>query len=206
MNYTYRVVNEEWLYRGFFSVKRYSLHHELFEGGESALLMRECIMAQGGVVAALPYDPSLKEFIFIEQFRIGAMVAGANPWQYEIVAGFMDRPQETPEECMQRELQEEIGVQAQRLQPLFHYFGGAGSSAGHVRLYLAEIDASQTKDITGLAEEGENIKVHRVSYSLAFEQLHKGLINNATMLVALQAFLLRHGEGQDANHFLADES
>ncbi|WP_072281854.1 NUDIX domain-containing protein [Rappaport israeli] len=190
MHYQFRVLDAHDVYQGFFKLKRYEVDFELFRGGFSGKVVRECSGASGYVVAALPYDPELEEFVFIEQFRIGAMVAGVNPWQQEIVAGFMDKQGETPQECIQRELQEEIGTQALELELVETYFNAPGGSSGRTHLFFARVDAKKVGQYTGLLEEGEDILVRRVSYQQAFSQLVRGEISNVTMLLALQAFLL----------------
>ena len=174
-------------------MRRYVVAYERCRGGMGELVERECLGRAGSaVVAALPYDPERGELIFVEQFRIGAMVAGVNPWQREIVAGFMDEKDTTPEAAIQRELEEEIGTRARRLEYIAGYFGSPGGSAGRVHLFLAEIDSSQTVAYSGIAAEGEDIAVHRLSYREALDWLAAGKLDNANTLIAMQAFLLRH--------------
>lgn len=191
MQYQFKVLNEQEVYRGFFKLRRYEVDFELFRGGHSGPVVRECSATSGFVVVALPFDPVSEEFLLIEQFRIGAMVAGHHPWQLEAVAGFMDKPGETPDDCMQRELQEEVGLQAKELEHVDTYFGSPGGSAGQTHFYFARVDINAAARYTGLLEEGEDILVHRVPYNTAFEWLLSGKIKNATLILALQAFLLR---------------
>lgn len=191
MNYQFKVLSEQEVYRGFFKLRRYEVDFELFRGGMSGAVIRECSTTSGFVVCALPYDPETQEFLLIEQFRIGAMVAGCHPWQLEAVAGFMDKPGETPAECLQRELQEEVGLQGEELEYVDTYFGGAGGSAGQTHFYFVRVQAAKAATYTGLLDEGEDILVHRVPFAQAFRWLFAGEIQNATLILALQAFLLR---------------
>ena len=190
MQYQFKVLKEEDVYRGFFKLRRYEVDFELFRGGYSGPVMRGCSATSGFVVVALPYDPKREEFLLIEQFRIGAMVAGHHPWQLEAVAGFMDKPGETPDECMQRELQEEVGLHAKELEYNDTYFGSPGGSAGQTHFYFARVDTEAAARYTGLLDEGEDILVHRIPYDTAFNWLLTGEIKNATLILALQAFLL----------------
>ncbi|MDO5091001.1 MAG: NUDIX domain-containing protein [Cardiobacteriaceae bacterium] len=195
MDYRYHVLDKQEAYRGFFKLDRYQIEFELFRGGMSGTVMRECSATSGYVVAGLAYDRERETFALIEQFRIGAMVAGHHPWQLEIVAGFMDIPGESADDCMQRELEEEIGTRARALHHIQTYFTSPGGSAGQTHLYFAEIDSSQTATHTGLLDEGEDILVHHIPYATAYQWLHEGQIQNATMLLALQAFYIRHQAG-----------
>ena len=200
MNYQHHTHHSEETYRHFFRVRRYTVSYESFRGGMIENVERECLGGTHHVVAALPYDPVREELILVEQYRIGAMVAGANPWQYEIVAGFMDADDTSPEESIQRELTEEIGTPARHLEHLCTYFGSPGGSAGRTHLYLAEIDSSQITPYTGLLDEGEDIAVHRLSYRTALEWLAQGKLDNANTLLAMQAFLLRHPQLATQQH------
>ncbi len=191
MQYQFRVLNEQEVYRGFFKIKRYELNFELFRGGFSDTVVRECSTAANYSVVALPYDPVLQEFVLVEQFRIGAMVAGEAPWRQEVVAGFMDKPGESPEECVQRELLEEIGTSAKVLEKVNTYFGSPGGSAARAHLFFAQIDATKVVQHTGLLSEGEDILVHRVPYDEVFRRLVQGEIDNATMILAVQSFILQ---------------
>jgi len=64
-------------------------------------------------VAAVPIDEK-GNFLLLRQYR-----HAVKEELIEIPAGTMDRPDETPEECMQRELREETGFRAENLIKLF---------------------------------------------------------------------------------------
>lgn len=195
MNYKFELLKEEKAYWGFMKIKRLELRHELYRGGMSPVLVREC-SGRRGIVAALVCDRRAQRFIFVEQFRVGAMVAGeGRPWMTEIVAGIMDRDGESPDQCMAREIQEELGVTAHSLELLTSYYPSLGGSGSKTYLYLAEVDSGQLPEYTGLLEEGEDIRV--VQYSLAdtLEHFRRGnLFNNSNTIIALQTFLLRGGK------------
>lgn len=197
MKYRFRVLEQQSAYRGFFKLDRYMVDFELFRGGMSGAVMRECSATSGFVVAGLPFDPVRECFVLIEQFRIGAMAAGAHPWQLEIVAGFMDVEGESADACMQRELEEEIGTRARVLHPVQTYFPSPGGSAGQTHLYFAEVDSTAVAVHTGLLDEGEDILVHCLPYQAVFDRLLCGEVGNATMLLALQAFYIRYLGGDE---------
>ena len=197
MDYQFRILDRQEAYRGFFRLDRYRVEFELFRGGMSGEVVRECSATSGFVVAGLAFDPVRECFVLIEQFRIGAMAAGHHPWQLEIVAGFMDIPGESADDCMQRELEEEIGIRAHALHHVQSYFPSPGGSGGQTHLYFAEVDSTQVARHTGLLAEGEDILVHCVPYQDAFARLLQGKVENATMILALQAFYIRHLAGDD---------
>jgi ADP-ribose pyrophosphatase len=71
--------------------------------------------------------------VLIRQFR---HAAGGYIW--EVPAGVLDRPGETPEECAARELLEETGLRAGRLTPLTTIFTTPGFTDERIHLVLAQ--------------------------------------------------------------------
>lgn len=194
MKYNYQILGEERIYRGFFKVDKYRLNIEYFEGGTSGEIIRECLGKGGYVASALAYDPKKRQIILIEQFRIGAMVAGINPWQLELVAGFVEQG-ETAESTIKRELEEEIGASQAKITRICEYFGSPGGSAGRIVLFFAEVDSDKIAEFTGLHEEGEDIKVHKFSYEEVFASINNPQnphcrIDNANTLMAVQYFYM----------------
>ncbi|GAC32509.1 ADP-ribose pyrophosphatase [Paraglaciecola polaris LMG 21857] len=167
---------------------KYHFKHRLFKGGWSETVERE-IFERGHAVAVLPYDPILKEFVMIEQIRIGALATSNSPWLLEIVAGIID-PGETGEDVCYREAQEEAGVTITDLKKAISYLASPGGTTERLHIYVAQVDASQAKGVHGLDDESEDILVHRVPEDQAIEWINQGKIDNAATLIALQWFAM----------------
>jgi ADP-ribose pyrophosphatase len=171
-------------YSGFFRINCYRLRHRLFAGGWSGAIERE-VFERGHAVGVLPYDPVADSVVLIEQFRIGALVAGMSPWLIEVVAGIAEEG-EAPEEVARRETQEEAGLEIQALMPMCRYLVSPGGSSESVRLYCGRVDSRGAGGIHGLAEEHEDIRVDRVAYGEAMRLLEEGRVTNSVSLIALQ--------------------
>ena len=171
-------------YSGFFRINGYRLRHRLFAGGWSGVIERE-VFERGHAVGVLPYDPVADSIVLIEQFRIGALVAGMSPWLIEVVAGIAEEG-EAPEEVARRETQEEAGLEIQALMPMCRYLVSPGGSSESVRLYCGRVDSRGAGGIHGLAEEHEDIRVDRVAYGEAMRLLEEGRVTNSVSLIALQ--------------------
>ena len=171
-------------YSGFFRINCYRLRHRLFAGGWSGVIERE-VFERGHAVGVLPYDPVADSVVLIEQFRIGALVAGMSPWLIEVVAGIVEEG-ETPEEVARRETQEEAGLEIQALMPMCRYLVSPGGSSESVRLYCGRVDSRGAGGIHGLAEEHEDIRVDRLPYEEAMRLLEEGRVTNSVSLIALQ--------------------
>ncbi|MGB0495528.1 MAG: NUDIX domain-containing protein [Kangiellaceae bacterium] len=189
------VLKKESVYDGFFKLNRYHIKNELFEGGWSSEFTRE-IFERGHAAAILLFDPKLEKLVLVEQFRPGAMESEASPWLMELVAGMIEND-EKPENVAIRESLEEAGCEVSRIRKICEYLVSPGGTTERIWLYIGEVDASSLPDYAGLDVENEDIKIHVVDVSLAFDWLNEGRLNNAMTLIALQWFKINWHKGRD---------
>jgi ADP-ribose pyrophosphatase len=178
------IIDKTLRYKGFFEIVRYRFRHRLFAGGWSGEIERE-VFERGHAVAVLPYDPAADAVVLIEQFRIGAFVAGMAPWQTEIVAGIIEED-EAPEAVARREAQEEAGAAIGALIPICRYLVSPGGASESVQLYCGRVNSKGLGGIHGLPHENEDIRVEVQPFAAALEALNAGKIGNAVTIVALQ--------------------
>jgi ADP-ribose pyrophosphatase len=176
------------LFKGFFKLTELHLTHQLYAGGESALLRRE-LLEKGNAVGVLPYDPRRDAVVMVEQFRIGALQDPTGPWLIEIIAGYQE-PHEAPESVAAREAFEEAGCVVTDLQFINRYYSTPGGSSEQIHLYFGLTNSSGLGGVHGLEDEGEDIRVRVVSSKEAFEWLDEGRIDSAMPTIALQWFRL----------------
>jgi ADP-ribose pyrophosphatase len=164
--------------------------HRLFSGDWSAVHTYD-VMRQGAAAAIVLYDPDQDAVVLIEQFRLPALVAGASPWQLEVVAGLVDGD-EPPAAVAVRETREETGLALKgELVPIQRYLPSCGASDESVFLFCARIDASAAGGVHGSAAEGEDIRTVVKTVAEIEALLDAGAIENGHSLVALY-WLLRH--------------
>ncbi|MCK7470325.1 MAG: NUDIX domain-containing protein [Desulfomicrobium escambiense] len=185
MNHRFEVLDKSICYSGFFRMEKYRLRHELFAGGWSPEMTRECL-ERGHAVAVLLYDPDSDQVVLLEQFRVGALEFPGGPWLLEIVAGIMDEPGETTEAVARRETVEEAGCEILDLIPICHYLVSPGGTSESITLFCGRVDTSRIGGLRGVVEEHEDIRLHVVSRSEALNLLHSGRINSAAPIIALQ--------------------
>src|SRR5262245_58116887 len=178
-------------YDGFFRIERYRLRHQLFRGGWSPEITRE-LFERGHAAAVLPYDPMLDAVVLIEQFRIGALETPGDPWLLEIVAGVIDKPDETPEDVVRREAIEEANCAIQDIVHICDYFVSPGGTSECISLFCGKVDAAGVGGVCGLEEEAEDIRVIVVPFPEALAQLQAGNIRSAAPIIALQWLQLNH--------------
>ncbi|MBP8174218.1 MAG: ADP-ribose diphosphatase [Aeromonadaceae bacterium] len=179
-------------YKGFFRINRYCLRHKLFAGGWSASLTRE-LFERGHAAAMLPYDPVRDQIVLLEQFRVGALGSDNSPWLLEMVAGMIE-PGESASEVIVREAEEEAGLVVGRSRFALSYLVSPGGTSERIHVYVGEVDSSKATGFHGLAEEGEDIRLHVVSREQAYRWVEEGRIDNAATVIALQWLQLHLAE------------
>ena len=172
------------VWQGFFRVDRLRLRHRLFAGGWSRPIVRE-VFERGHAAAILPYDPVRDEVVLIEQFRVGALTAGAAPWLIEIVAGIIEK-QESAEDVVRREIVEEAGCAATDIVRVMDVFTTPGGSSERIAIFCGRVDATDVGGIHGLDGEGEDIRVFTEAPEAALQRVADGTITNIIAVAALQ--------------------
>lgn len=101
----------------------------------------------------------------------------------ELPAGLVD-PGETPLECAGRELAEETGYTARRLEPLVSFYSSPGFSTELLHLFVAtELEPSDVAH-----DEDEEIELVRMPLDQAIEQVLHGGISDAKTVAGLLAY------------------
>jgi ADP-ribose pyrophosphatase len=175
-------------YRGYGRIDRYRLRHRLHNGGLSPAIDRE-VYDRGQVTGVLPYDPVRDCVVLIEQFRVGAYLAGHRAWQTEAVAGIIDKG-ETPEQVAHREAREEANLEILDLVPISRYVVSPGAITESVQLFIGRVDSDGAGGVHGLAHEGEDIKVTVSPVSALPGMIEDGRIGNSLSIIAVQWLLL----------------
>lgn len=132
------------------------------------------IVQHPGGAAALPLLPDGR-LILIRQFR-----PAAEGYILEIPAGRLE-PGEDGAACIERELIEEIGYRAQRIEPLGYVYSTPGFCKEKIHLYLA----SELCEATTAHEPDEFIEPHIVTLEQALDMIAQGEIVDAKTQICL---------------------
>jgi len=131
------------------------------------------IVEHRGAVAVVPLLPS-GEVVLVRQYR-----AAAGETLLEIPAGTLE-PGEAPEQALQRELAEEIGMRAGRVRRLGAFLPSPGVLTEVIHLYLAEELTPHRAE----AEE-EDLEVVRLPLARARALVDRGEIRDAKSIIGL---------------------
>ena len=154
------------------------------DGSEGELEM----VRHPGASAVVPFlsDPAGADpqILLLKQYRYAA-----ESYLYELPAGRLD-PGEAPEDCARRELIEETGCTAERVEHLFTFFTTPGFTDEKIHVFMA---VGLTDGVTA-REKDEFIEVETMPLSRALELVERGEIRDGkTALGILYAAGYRAG-------------
>jgi ADP-ribose pyrophosphatase len=144
---------------------------------------REIVHHPGSAAIVAVYDD--QTVALVRQYRHPAV-----RYLLEIPAGTLSSP-ESPEEGAARELEEELGVRARRMEYLTEFFVSPGFLEEKMWLYLAT-DLHETAQNL---EEDEYVEIVRVPFKRALEMITDGEIQDAKTIIGLMIAARRVGIG-----------
>ena len=167
------------LHKGRLSVEEIVLTAPRFSGGTMEV-SREIAM-RSDAAAALVHDTERDVFILAEQLRIPAWLHGG-AWTLELVAGKIDGD-EAPDACIVREIDEEIGYRAGKVEPICAYLASPGYTAERMHLFYAPVTARDLikADAHGV-DEGEDIRRVELPRAEFLDRLDKRDFEDAKVL------------------------
>jgi ADP-ribose pyrophosphatase len=134
---------------------------------------REVVHHPGGAGVVAVFDDGTLPLV--RQYRHPTL-----RYTLELPAGRLSPP-ERPEDCAARELEEEIGVRAGRIEKLTEFFTTPGFCEEKLWIYLAT-DLTETQQNL---EGDEMIEIVRVTFARAFEMIADGEIEDAKTIIGL---------------------
>lgn len=130
-----------------------------------------------GAVAMIPIDSSGK-IILVRQWR-----RAANQILTELPAGTLEG-NEDPAECAQRELREEIGMEAKEIVSLGNFFTAPGFCSECIHLYLAK----ELRSNPLVAEDTDEIDTYALTLDEALDQIDEGKIIDAKTIAGIYRY------------------
>ena len=182
------IESRDTVWQGRFKVDVVRFRNRRFDGQMSAVRTWE-LFVRGRAAAVLPYDPHTDQVVLIEQFRLPALAAGVPPVMMEVPAGLCD-PGEAPEATVLREAQEEMGLQADLLEPIGDFVLTPGGSDERCTLFAGRIQAPPAGPnglvgYGGLRSENEDIRIWLRPAEAVIAEAVAGHYPNSVTTIAL---------------------
>ena len=160
-----------------------NLREDSVELADAKPALRE-VVEHSDVVAIVPIDLD-GNVLLVRQYRLPA-----GDVLLEVPAGGVDEG-ERPEDAAQRELREETGYRAERLERISGFFVSPGYCTEFIHVFLATGLTESALD----ADPDEDIVVERLPLSEAIALIDAGEIKDAKSIIGLLlAFRSGHGE------------
>ncbi len=138
------------------------------------------IVNHPGAAAAVPMKDE-RTVVMLRQYRhaVGGFI-------YEIPAGKLD-PGEDPRACARRELEEEIGYRAGRLEPLVSVLTTPGFTNEIIHLFVASDLSPGRQNLSA----DEVVEVMDMPLADVVKLIRDGVITDAKTIIGIQAVCLR---------------
>ena len=160
-----------------------------FESPDGELFERDIIRSPGAVgIVPVLLEGGVPTVVFVRQYR-----GPFDGYVLEVPAGMRDIPDEPLELTASRELAEEVGMAAGRLEYLTQFYPSAGMPDSVLHLYLAPDLVPVERDVHG--PEEVHMDVLRISLAEAVEMVVSGEIVDAKTVVGLLLVDRRWREG-----------
>ena len=136
-----------------------------------------------GAAAVVPFVNS-REILLVRQYRWAT-----GGWIYEVPAGKLEGPEDTAAACAARELEEEVGRRAGRLEDLGYIWTAPGFTDEKIHLFLA----TDLEMVPQSLEDDEVLEVVQMPFREALDMAGSGRIPDAKSQCALLQVHLRLG-------------
>ena len=192
------IARQQRLFDDFFKIDELLVTHRQIDGTTSSV-QRRLVFERGDSVAVLLFNRDRRAVVLVEQFKAPTLIARrrddpatTDGWLVEPLAGMIDTG-EAPEAAAIRETLEETGYRIREPELIGRFFVSPGGTSERVFLYFAEVGDA---DRVGTGGGNEDIQVLEIGLEELFEQLARGLIEDAKL--AIGAYWLQSRTGPQA--------
>ena len=181
----YKIDDEKVVFDDFYSVMQAQVTYDTFTGNK--ISTKRLAFERGDSVAIVLYEKETKSILLTKQFRYPSCKHNEG-WLVEIPAGSLD-DNESPEDCICREVMEELGYKIKSPTPIGTFYTSPGACTERIFLFFSEVSLlDKLEEGGGNSSENEDIQLVKIPV-LELKQKIYGL-KDAKTILGLQWFLL----------------
>ena len=179
-NISYNPLSSEWA-----TLNRIDYDYQ-FKDGSWKRLSRESY-DRGNGTSVLLYNKKKGTVILTKQFRMPAYANDKNDgMSIEVCAGALDKD-ESPETCIIREIEEEVGYKINQVTKVLEAYTSPGAVTEKMYMFIAEYsDEMKVNNGGGVHAEDEDIEVLEIAFKEAIQMIHDFEIKDAKTIMLLQ--------------------
>lgn len=152
------IKSRRWAFKGRYRIEEVVFDFDRAAGKGRITDAKREIFERGDSAAALIHDIERDVIVLTEQFRIATYAKGPG-YILEAMAGSVEEG-ENPEDCIRREMMEEVGYKAGKLTLVTKGYVSPGATSERIFLYYAPVKTADLVDpkASGLAAEKEDVR------------------------------------------------
>ncbi|MGH3427665.1 MAG: NUDIX domain-containing protein [Pseudonocardiaceae bacterium] len=182
------------LFDDYFRIDEAELRYEL-PGGRMSDPSRRLSFERGDSTAAVVVNESSAIVLLTRQFRFPTFAKGPG-WMLELVAGTVE-VDESPEQCIRREIVEELGYETLTLRRLCTFYTSPGGSSERIHLFQAVISAAtRIGSGGGNSAEQEDIELVEIPLNEVPALLASGDVVDAKTIIGLSRLVQEYGKAE----------
>ncbi|MBK5213022.1 MAG: NUDIX hydrolase [Flavobacteriaceae bacterium] len=181
----YSIKNEEVVFNDHYKIVKANVTYDTFEGKQ--ITTKRLAFERGDSVAILLLEKETQSILLTNQFRYPSC-KNNDGWMLEIPAGSVEK-NEKPEDCIVREVMEELGYKIKKPKHISTFYTSPGASTERVFLFFSEV-SQKDKTEKGGGNESENEDIQLVKIPVSKIKMKMGELKDAKTILAIQWFLL----------------
>ncbi len=184
MNFS--IKDEKIVFKDHYKMVKANITYDTFDGKE--IKTNRLAFERGDSVAILIFEKETESLLFTNQFRYPTCKNNEG-WLLEIPAGSLEK-NEKPENCIIREVMEEIGYRITSPKLISTFYTSPGASTERIFLFHTEVSEEDSVGPGGgVQNENEDIQLVKIPITEIWEIMDK--LKDAKSILALQWFLLK---------------
>lgn len=181
----YSISDEKVVFNDHYKVVKAQVAYETFNGNQ--INTKRLAFERGDSVAIVIFEKETQSILLTNQFRYPSCKHNEG-WLLEIPAGSMEE-NESPEECVTREVMEELGYKIDKTKLINTFYTSPGASTERIFLFSAEVSQNdKTEKGGGNDDENEDIQMVKIPISELSTKILE--LKDAKTILGLQWFLL----------------